>query len=383
MKPHWKIAATILCVAAICGTAFWWMAHKKAEEQKLAAQVKATRALAEQGDAKAEYDLARYEYWGKGVPQDYIAAAQWFRKAADRGDAKSQYWLGYMIYYGRGVGQSNEEALRWYHKSADQGYARAQSTLGSYYFYGHGVAKDDSQAVLWYRKAADQGYAEAEYGLGYMYFYGRGVPKDKDEANRWYRKAADHGDEYAQRALGLRACSLTTWRKYSLFIGLMAGLLLSFNFLSKNQSPGNQKSPRWNPVGPLVLLVTAMDWFRCSRFGVFPSAAAANTFRFTSMFLGGVMIVFLIRLIAARFVKYSLILAGILFAALNLILCATAHFDMRVLATIIPYIICLNATPLGIAIASAFLHWRARNHPEAEVVPAIEASDESTDDSGS
>jgi type VI protein secretion system component VasK len=86
-------------------------------------------------------------------------------------------------------------------------------------------------------------------------------------------------------------------------------------------------------------------------------------------------------LIAARFVKYSLILAGILFATLNLIICATAHFDMRVLTTIIPYIICLNATPLGIAIASAVLLWHARNHPEAEEVPAIEASAESTDDS--
>jgi hypothetical protein len=49
--------------------------------------------------------------------------------------------------------------------------------------------------------------------------------------------------------------------------------------------------------------------------------------------------------------------------------------------TIIPYIICLNATPLGIAITAAFLLWRARNHPEAEEVPAIEASAESTDNS--
>jgi hypothetical protein len=216
-----------------------------------------------------------------------------------------------------------------------------------------------------------------------MYSQGRGVPKDKDEANRWYRKAADHGDEYAQRALGLRTCSLTTWRKYSLFIGLIGGLLLSFNIRSKDQSPGNQKSPRWNLIGPLVLIDTGMDWFQCSKFGVFPSAAAAIAFKFATMFLGGVIAALLIHFVLPRFLKFLPIFAAILFAVLTLSLCVIAHFNLRVLTAVFPRMLSLSASPLGIAIASTVLLWRTRNHPEAEEVPAIEASAESTDDSGS
>jgi hypothetical protein len=383
MKPHWKIAVTILCLAAICGAAFWWLAHKKAEEQKLAAQAKATRALAEQGDAQAQYHLGYIYRYGQGVPLNNDEALRWYRKAADQGYAAGEYGLANMYFYGLGVLQDYTESIRWCRKAADQGYAPAQAGLGSKYFYGDGLAKDDSQSVFWYRKAADQGYAWAEYDLGYMYDYGRGVSQDRAEANRWYRKAADHGNEFAQRALGLRTCSLTTWRKYGLFIGLIGGLLLSFNIRSKDQNPENQQSPRWNLVGPLVLIVTGMDWFRCSRFGVFPSAAAAIAFKFASMFLGGVVIVLLIRIVLPKLVKFLPIFAGILFVVLNLFLCAIAHFDLRVLTALFPKLLCVSAGPLGIAITSAFLLWHARNHPETEVVPAIETSAESTDDSGS
>jgi TPR repeat protein len=383
MKPQWKIAVTILCVAAICCAAFWWLAHKKAEEQKLAAQVKATRALAEQGDAKAQSHLGYMYRYGQGVPLNNDEAFSWYRKSADQGYAAGEYGLANMYFYGLGVLSDYTEAVRWCRKAADQGYARAQAGLGSHYLYGHGVVKDDSQAVFWYRKAADQGYAEAEYDLGYMYFYGRGVPKDKDEANRWYRKAADHGDESAQRALGLRTCSLTTWRKYSLVIGLIGGLLFTFSFQSKGKSPGNKKWSRWNLVGPLVLIDTGMDWFRCSRFGVFPSAAAAITFKFATMFLGGVIVALLLRVVLPRIMKYLPIIAGILFVVLNLFLCAIAHFDLLIITALFPKFLCVSAGPLGIAIASAFLLWRARNHPEAEELPVIETSAESADNSGS
>jgi hypothetical protein len=374
MKPHWKIAGTILCVAAICGAAFWWMAHKKAEEQKLAAQVKATRTLAEQGNAQAQYRLGYMYRHGQGVPQDNGEALRRYRKAADQGYAAAEYGVEYMYFYGLGVQQDYSEAASWCRKAADQGYASAQYSLGSKYLYGHGVAKDDSQAIFWYRKAADQGYAEAEYKLGYMYSQGRGVPQDKDEANRWYRKAADHGDEYAQRALGLRTCSLTTWRDYSLFIGLIGGLFFTFSVQSKGKRPGNKKWSGLNLMGPLVLIYTGMDWFQCSKFGVFPSAAAATTFEFATMFLSGVIVVLLFHIVLPQIMKFLPIFASIFFVVLNLSLCYIAHFDLRVLAATAPRLLCLNASPLSIAITSAFLLWRARKHPAVEEAPASEAS---------
>jgi hypothetical protein len=373
MKPHWKIAVTILCLAAIGDAAFWWLAHKKAEEQKLAAQAKTTRLLAEQGDAQAQYRLGSMYLHGQGVLLNNEEALRWYRKAADQGNAAGEYGVGYMYFYGLGVLQDYTESIRWCRKAADQGYAKAQDSLGNKYFYGNGMAKDDSQAFFWYRKAADQGYANAEYELGYMYDYGRGVPQDHAEANRWYRKAADQGDVNAQRALGLRTCTLTTWRESSLFIGLIGGLLLSFNFRLQDQSPGNQKSPRWNPIGMFVLIVTGMDWFQCSKFGVFPSAAAAITFKFTTMFLGGVIVVLLIRIVLPRFMKFLPIFAAILFAVETLFICAIAHFNLRVITVVFPRLLSLSACPLGIAITSAVLLWRARTHPIADEVPATEA----------
>jgi TPR repeat protein len=51
---------------------------------------------------------------GRGVPQDYAEAVRWYRKAADQGYAKAQYNLGNMYWYGRGVPQDSAQAERWY-----------------------------------------------------------------------------------------------------------------------------------------------------------------------------------------------------------------------------------------------------------------------------
>ena len=43
------------------------------------------RKAAEQGLARAQYNLGVGYYQGAGVPQDYVAAARWFRMAAEAG----------------------------------------------------------------------------------------------------------------------------------------------------------------------------------------------------------------------------------------------------------------------------------------------------------
>lgn len=42
--------------------------------------------LAEQGDPRAQYQLAVLYLRGRGVPQDYAEAAKWLRKAAEQAD---------------------------------------------------------------------------------------------------------------------------------------------------------------------------------------------------------------------------------------------------------------------------------------------------------
>jgi TPR repeat protein len=61
--------------------------------------------------------------------QDYKQAAHWFTKAAEQGHAKAQYNLGSMYAKGEGVPQSYQQAVHWYGKAAEQGNTNAQHQL--------------------------------------------------------------------------------------------------------------------------------------------------------------------------------------------------------------------------------------------------------------
>jgi hypothetical protein len=162
------------------------------------------RAMANSGDASAQYSLGEAYDRGKGVPQDDAEALKWYRKAAENGNADAQIKLGEAYLYGSmGVAKDYAEGVDWYRKAADQGNAHAQYTLGSAYRYGWGVAPNDAQAVNWYRKAAENGNVDAQHTLGDAYRYGRmGLVTNFAEAAKWYRKAADQGNADAQYSLG-------------------------------------------------------------------------------------------------------------------------------------------------------------------------------------
>ncbi len=53
--------------------------------------------------------------------------------SAEQGDARAQYNLGLMYVNGRGVPQDYEKAIDWFTKSAEQGFAGAQNNLGVMY----------------------------------------------------------------------------------------------------------------------------------------------------------------------------------------------------------------------------------------------------------
>ena len=159
-------------------------------------------ALAERGDAEAQFYLGALHAQGRGVPQDDTQAVRWFRLAAVQGNAKGQFILGAMYADGLGVPRNDAQAVRWYRLAAEQGDAYAQSNLGRMYANGRGVPRNDAQAVHWYRLAAEQGNASAQFNLGFMYANGRGVPSNDAQAVRWYRLAAEQGNAYAQVILG-------------------------------------------------------------------------------------------------------------------------------------------------------------------------------------
>ena len=77
------------------------------EKGDYATALKEWRPLAEQGDARAQYNLGRvYEYGA----QDFKEAVKWYRLAAEQGYASARYNLGVMFCEGPGVTQDYEEA---------------------------------------------------------------------------------------------------------------------------------------------------------------------------------------------------------------------------------------------------------------------------------
>ena len=84
-----------------------------------------TKALADQGDAQAQFNLALMYYEGEGVPQDYAEAIKWFRKAAEQGLAAAQFTLALMYATGQGVPQDYVESYVWNSLAAASGFEDA------------------------------------------------------------------------------------------------------------------------------------------------------------------------------------------------------------------------------------------------------------------
>ena len=164
---------------------------------------------AEQGYADAQYNLGDMYRDGRGVEESFEKAAEWVQKAADQGLAVAQNCLGFMYQNGTGVEQSYEKAREWYLKAAEQGAADAQCNLGCMYLNGHGVEQSYEKAVEWYLKAAEQGFACAQCNLGCMYENGRGVEQSFEKAREWYEKAAEQ--EYEDAIKALDRLNLFSW----------------------------------------------------------------------------------------------------------------------------------------------------------------------------
>jgi hypothetical protein len=134
---------------------------------------------------------------------DYPAALRTFRALADQDNTTAQYNLGMMYARGLGVAQDYAEATKWVGIAAEKGLAAAQNDYANMYRVGRGVARNEAEAVNWYRRAADQDFLPAQTNLGHMYALGYGVPQNIGEALKWYRQAAEQDSPFAQNIVGI------------------------------------------------------------------------------------------------------------------------------------------------------------------------------------
>jgi len=88
---------------------------------------------------------------------DYRTAFREFKALAEQGDASAQYNIGLMYANRQAVLKDYRKAAKWYHKASVQGEASAQLNLGAMYSKGRGVPSNCRLAHLWYTVSAAQG----------------------------------------------------------------------------------------------------------------------------------------------------------------------------------------------------------------------------------
>ena len=84
---------------------------------------------AEQGYDAGQYNLGLLYAQGKGVRQDYVAAASWFTKAAEQRFTLAEWELGRAYYNGQGVPQDYVVARMWLMLAAAGGNKDAADSL--------------------------------------------------------------------------------------------------------------------------------------------------------------------------------------------------------------------------------------------------------------
>ena len=111
----------LLWLSGITPAADFTVGLKAYQSGDYAAALKEWRPLAEQGGAAAQFNLGLLYYDGKGVPQDFQQAADWFALSADHDYTKAQYNLGEMYAVGKGVKRDYIQAYKWLNICASKG----------------------------------------------------------------------------------------------------------------------------------------------------------------------------------------------------------------------------------------------------------------------
>lgn len=119
-----------------------------------------------------------------------LKAVRW-RALAEKGDAEAQFELAEALLYGTGVAANPVDAIAWYGKAAAQGHLKAQYKYG----FGLSVTGKRPEGVPWLARAAVRGDPEASHLLGVFYWTGDGVPEDHVKAYALMTRAEQFGVE--------------------------------------------------------------------------------------------------------------------------------------------------------------------------------------------
>lgn len=88
-------------------------------------------------------------------------AVNTLRAMAERGDAEAQYYLGSLFIDGGGVPVDDTEVFEWNMLAAEQGHLGAMINVGNLHALGQGVPEDYESAYAWFNLAAARATGDA------------------------------------------------------------------------------------------------------------------------------------------------------------------------------------------------------------------------------
>jgi hypothetical protein len=207
-----------------------WPPPASAQAGASSARIDSLAAVADRGDADAQYEYGRLHEVGAGdIPIDYQISMEWYSRAAEQdhipamlslstlllgsnpgeamrvvlraaeiGAAEAQ-WRAGQVYAGRivlplaGINQDQEAARRWFALGAAQGHHPSEEALADLYTNTDERALYSESVELYRRAAIGGGSAWAVLRLGMIHALGEGVEENDDDAREWFSQL---GSEY-------------------------------------------------------------------------------------------------------------------------------------------------------------------------------------------
>jgi len=157
-----------------------------------------TLALAEQGDAEAQFALGEINwelYLESRQPQYLQDYTRWATLAAEQNHPDALYGLG-VRYINSTADHPYDltEGLRLLHLAGELNSWEAQRYLSELYFRGPYFEKNYNEGLRWLRLGAGQGIIQAQTRFAQEYLTGSRVLQDKIKAYVWFSMAVMQGD---------------------------------------------------------------------------------------------------------------------------------------------------------------------------------------------
>ncbi|REL24359.1 tetratricopeptide repeat protein [Thalassotalea euphylliae] len=118
------------------------------------------KRAARKGYVSAQYNTAKFYYYGYGTEADKALALKYYRKTAVNGSKEAQYMTG-LIYVSEPDLQNHEQGIYWLERAAANGHIHAAFLLGKAHAQGdtiNGGAPNYQASDIWLTKAFDKRY---------------------------------------------------------------------------------------------------------------------------------------------------------------------------------------------------------------------------------